>query len=345
MRSPRQCPKPVPQASRRSARTAPDLPVTRGGTMGTSKTQTGKTRRVLFLSVYVIICFVFVAFAALSTPAQSTDTIPPSSPIGLTGTAATCGQVDLSWGASTDNVGGSGLKAYTIYRTDGVNTSIGAVRTSFSDTNWVRAATTLTYYVVAQDNAANNSLPSNTITVVTPTCPTSLGEKVVDSSYNGPAGKSMASYGTRSAVIYQKLNIYSTKDSWLYVNDSDTGQSSRFLLHSSPGYSQVESDYLFTSPTELWTLSFDSGSHGKLLVSQYNLNGTPPTSATLVSTKSLGDNYSVGMSMVRLQSGALVAALSDMSLYPGTGGGGYTGDLIAGYAYRSPTGVWIVKTP
>src|SRR5258708_21652009 len=111
--------------------------------MGTSKTQTGKTRRVLFLSVYVIICFVFVAFAALSTPAQSTDTIPPSSPIGLTGTAATCGQGDLSWGASTDNVGGSELQAYTIYRTDGVNTSIGAVRTSFSDTKWLIAATTL----------------------------------------------------------------------------------------------------------------------------------------------------------------------------------------------------------
>jgi hypothetical protein len=154
--------------------------------MGTSQTKTGKTRGVFIFSVYVIICFVFVALAAVSTPAQSTDTIPPSSPIGLTGTATTCGQVDLSWGASKDNLGGSGLKAYTIYRNDGVNTSIGAARTSFSDTNRVGAATTLTYYVVAQDNAGNNSLPSNTITVVTPTCPTSLGEQIIDGTYREP---------------------------------------------------------------------------------------------------------------------------------------------------------------
>src|SRR3989442_14415297 len=48
--------------------------------------------------------------------AQTTDTIPPTPPTGLVATASTCGQVDLAWGASTDNVGGSGLKAYTIYR-------------------------------------------------------------------------------------------------------------------------------------------------------------------------------------------------------------------------------------
>jgi Bacterial Ig domain len=277
--------------------------------------------------------------------AQTADQTPPSAPTGLVASAASCGQVDLSWGASTDNVGGSGLKAYTIYRNDGVSQSIGAVRTSFSDTNWVRSSTALTYYVVAQDNAGNVSVPSNTVSVSTTSCPASLGEQVVDSASSGPLGKSMATYGTRTVMLYQKSNIYSTRDTWLYVSDSDTGQSSQFLLHSSPGYSQVETDYVLTSATDLWTLSFDSGSLGKLLVSQYKLNGTPPTAATLVSTKSLGDNYSVGMSMIRLQSGALVVGWSDMSLYPGAGSGSYTGDLIAGYAYRSPTGSWIIKTP
>jgi hypothetical protein len=61
-------------------------------------------------------------------------------------------------------------------------------------------------------------------------------------------------------------------------------------------------------------------------------------SATLVSTKSLGDGYSFGMSMIRLQSGALLASWSDQAT-------AYTGDLIAGYAYRSATGTWIVHTP
>jgi hypothetical protein len=270
--------------------------------------------------------------------AQTTDQIPPTPPTALVATASSCGQVDLSWGASTDT-GGSGLRAYTIYRTDGVNTSIGAVRTTFSDTNFVRSATTLTYYVVAQDNAGNNSAPSNTVTVATPTCPVSLGEQVVDSSYNGPFGKTMAVYGTRSALIYQKLNIYSTRDTWLYVDDSDTGQTSQFVLHSSPGYSQVETDYLLTSPTDLWTLSYDSGASGKLLVSQYKLNGTPPTSATLVSTKSLGDSSSKGMSMIHLQSGALIIAWDEEAW------GSTAQDLTTGYAYRSPTGNWAVKFP
>src|SRR5712692_9776527 len=240
--------------------------------------------------------------------AQTTDTIPPTPPTGLVATAATCGEVDLSWGASTDNVGGSGLKAYFINRSDGVNTVIGAARTTFSDTNWVRSSTALTYYLVAQDNAGNNSQPSNQVTVVTPPCSMSVGEQVVDSSYNGPLGKSMATYGTRSAMIYQKLNMFSTRDTWLYVNDSDTGQTSNFLLHPAPGYSQTETDYILTSATELWTLSFDSSLGGKLLVSQYALNGSPATSATLVSAQSLGDSTSRPKSMIRLQSGALFVA-------------------------------------
>lgn len=291
--------------------------------------------RILRVLVSAAASLIFVS--APGSFAQTTDTIPPTPPTGLVATAATCGQVDLSWGASTDNVGGSGLKAYFINRSDGVNTVIGAARTTFSDTNWVRSSTALTYAVVAQDNAGNNSQPSNQVTVVTPPCSMSLGEQIVDSAYVEPLGKSIATYGTRTAVIYQKLNMFSTRDTWLYVNDSDTGQTSRFLLHSSPGYYQTEADYVLTSATELWTLSCDAGS-GKLLVSQYKLNGTPPTSATLISTQSLGDTYSYAMSLIRLQSGALVVSWSDQATT-------YTGDLIAGYAYRSPTGTWIAKTP
>jgi len=53
--------------------------------------------------------------------------------IGLTATAASCGQVNLSWNASVDNTGGSGLKGYTITRGDGTNITISAPRTTFSD--------------------------------------------------------------------------------------------------------------------------------------------------------------------------------------------------------------------
>src|SRR5439155_1441780 len=44
------------------------------------------------------------------------QTVPPTAPIGLTATATTCGQVNLSWDAAIDN-SGTGLKAYSIWRT------------------------------------------------------------------------------------------------------------------------------------------------------------------------------------------------------------------------------------
>ncbi len=271
------------------------------------------------------------------------DVLPPLPPIGLTATAATCGQVDLSWNAATDELGGSGLKAYVIHRDDGVNSSIaiGAVRTAFSDTNYVKSSTTLSYYVVATDNAGNQSSPSNSVSVTTPPCPISSYETVIDGAYMAPLGKNMATYGDRTVLMYIKQNpLTLTWDNWLYVSDSDTGQTSRFLLHSSPGYNQIETDYLLASATELWTLSHNSEFGGNLLVSQYRLNGSPPTSATLISAKSLGDTNSFGKSMIRLQSGALMVAWNEE-------GWNYRSaqDLTSGYAYRSVAGNWAVKFP
>src|SRR6185295_3601777 len=103
-------------------------------------------------------------------------------------------------------------------------TAIGAVRTTFSDTNYVKSSTTLTYSVVAQDNAGNKSLSSNSVSVTTPACPTSSGETVIDSAYVEPLGKSLATYAARTALIYTKQNPMTLAlDTWAYVNDSDTG--------------------------------------------------------------------------------------------------------------------------
>ena len=52
--------------------------------------------------------------ASATTPACA-DTVAPSVPAGLTASAASCSQINLSWTASTDT-GGSGLKGYNVYR-------------------------------------------------------------------------------------------------------------------------------------------------------------------------------------------------------------------------------------
>jgi N-acetylglucosamine-6-sulfatase len=92
------------------------------------------------------------------------DALAPSVPTGLTGSAASSTEVDLSWQPSTDNVGVTG---YTVYR-DGI--SIGTVAgstTAFTDTT-VTGDATYSYTVDAFDAAGNHSAQSDPFQVTTP---------------------------------------------------------------------------------------------------------------------------------------------------------------------------------
>ena len=105
--------------------------------------------------------------SALSSPATVTtpaagDTSPPTVPSRLTATVITTTHVDLSWTASTDNVGVAG---YTIYRNGAVIANVGSA--TFSDLS-VAANTTYTYTVDAFDAAGNHSAQSSPATVTMP---------------------------------------------------------------------------------------------------------------------------------------------------------------------------------
>ncbi len=89
------------------------------------------------------------------------DSTPPSTPSDLSTTNVSESSVELSWTASTDNVGVSG---YNVYR-DG--TLLGnAASTSYID-NTVTSCTEYTYTVTALDAAGNESSPSAGLTVNT----------------------------------------------------------------------------------------------------------------------------------------------------------------------------------
>ncbi len=89
---------------------------------------------------------------ALGTSGGGTsDTTPPSIPTNLKATAASASQIDLTWSASTDNVGVTG---YKIYRNGTqIATTAG---TSYSNTG-LSAATSYSYSVAAYDAAGNTS--------------------------------------------------------------------------------------------------------------------------------------------------------------------------------------------
>ena len=99
------------------------------------------------------------------------DTTPPSAPGTLTANAASGGEVDLSWGAATDNVGVTG---YDVERCTGTTCTTFAqiaatsgTGTTYKDTT-VSASTGYSYRVRAFDAAGNQGAYSNTATATTP---------------------------------------------------------------------------------------------------------------------------------------------------------------------------------
>jgi hypothetical protein len=86
----------------------------------------------------------------------TTDTTPPATPSGLSATAISSSQIDLSWSPSFDT-GGSGLAGYKVYRS---TTQIATTTaTNYSD-NGRAANTRYCYKVAAYDNAGNTSAQS-----------------------------------------------------------------------------------------------------------------------------------------------------------------------------------------
>jgi chitodextrinase len=101
-------------------------------------------------------------------PVIASETTPPSAPTNLTATAASSTQVNLSWSASTDNVGVTG---YLLERCQGAGcTSFAQVATpsgtSFNDSG-LTANTSYSYRVRATDASGNLSAYSGVATATT----------------------------------------------------------------------------------------------------------------------------------------------------------------------------------
>lgn len=93
-----------------------------------------------------------------------TDTTAPSVPAGLSSPSKTSTSVSLSWNASSDNAGGSGVAGYDVFR-DGTNVG-SPTGTSFT-VNGLAANTTFSFRVRARDNAGNASAQSAALSVAT----------------------------------------------------------------------------------------------------------------------------------------------------------------------------------
>jgi chitinase len=98
-----------------------------------------------------------VAFSITSTTTTA-DTVAPGVPSGLAVTAQGESSISFQWSASSDNVGGSGLARYEVFR-DGA--SVGTTTTTAYTDSALSASTGYTYTVRAIDNAGNASAQSS----------------------------------------------------------------------------------------------------------------------------------------------------------------------------------------
>jgi hypothetical protein len=158
------------------------------------------------------------------------DTQPPTTPTNLAATAISGSQIDLSWTASTDNVGVTG---YLVERCAGVGCTnfartLTVTGTTYSDTGLV-PNTSYTYQVKATDAAGNFSPYSNTATATTLSNIGGLvaaysfdegsGTTVNDLSGNGNTGTVANTTWTTSGE-YGSALVFNGKSSTVTIPDS-----------------------------------------------------------------------------------------------------------------------------
>ena len=180
------------------------------------------------------------------TKSTGPDTEPPTAPTNLTATAASATQVNLSWTASTDNVGVTG---YKIFR-DGSQIATSASN-SYSDTS-VQPATTYSYYVTAYDAAGNNSSASNTATVTTPCAAIPTDKGVATTTIN------LSEAGTYKIWSRLMAPDVTNNSYWLQV-DGDCGTVVGDAAIAANSWAWV--DYKDGTSANKVTVSLSTGSH------------------------------------------------------------------------------------
>jgi len=148
------------------------------------------------------------------------DVTAPSVPSNLQGTGASASQVNLTWTASTDNVGVTGYKIYRNGSQVGMTAS-----TSFSDTG-LAEATSYSYRVLAYDAGGNESAQCGAVAVSTldataPSVPSNLqGTGASASQVNLTWTASTDNVGVAGYRVYRNGSQVGTTASTSY---SDTG--------------------------------------------------------------------------------------------------------------------------
>lgn len=190
------------------------------------------------------------------------DAEPPTAPSGLVASATSFSEIDLSWIASTDNVGVTG---YNVYRsTNGNSFSLAGTSSStgFADLG-LTGSTTYWYQVTAVDGAGNESVESNTASATTSAPPpTSL-------TLTAPNGGESWSGGSSRAITWTSSNVSNVK------LESSTNNGTSWTV--------IASSVAASTGSYTWTVPNTATTQARVRVSDAQ-NGTPADTSNNVFT-------------------------------------------------------------
>jgi hypothetical protein len=184
------------------------------------------------------------------------DNLSPTVPTGLTATPISSAQINLSWTASTDNVGVTGYKVYR----GGILVGSPAT-TTYSDTG-LTAATRYSYTLAACDAANNCSAQSNPVSAATMSAPTGSNVALASvgaiasasSTYSSAYPLAAVNDGQRTGNTWGNGGGWNdatvnTQPDWVQINFNGTKTIDRVVVYT------LQDNYTIgTEPTD--TLTF-----------------------------------------------------------------------------------------
>lgn len=215
----------------------------------------GRLTKVINTSTGFITTYAYDAAGNRTQTSSGLDQVLPSVPTGLTGAPHTPTRIDLSWTASSDNVGVAG---YHILR--GGNQIGTSTSTGYSDLTVVHS-TTYTYTVRAYDVAGNVSGPSAPRNVSTPdqtppSIPSSLSAVAASPSrinLSWSASSDSGGSGLAGYRVYRGPTLLATTAATSY---SDTGlAASTLYTYSVAAYDNANNPSSQSSPASATTWS------------------------------------------------------------------------------------------
>ncbi len=220
------------------------------------------------------------ASSAINVTTQSpVDTQAPTAPSGLTASGVSTTSLNLSWSASSDNVG---VTAYQVFQNGSLVKTVSTTSTSMTG---LATATAYSFYVKATDAAGNVSAASSTINVTT------LSGTV---AYCASKGNN-STYEWIDLVQIGGINKVSSKDGGYKDNTSLVGT---VALGANTIY--FSAGFRSSSYTEYWHVWVDLNHDGIFGTDERLVYGSSTSSGTLSGTMTIPTTALLGQTRMRV---------------------------------------------